>query len=166
MPIEILDTEAIDSMTAGRELDKLIATRVMNYKHVETYWLVHRKHAHLSSYEDWRGQWQRDHPRQWPASEDIREFPDTTELRYWEYGEARRVPDFSTEIEAAWLVVEHLAKQKHYMGLAVLAEDNVSVLIRREEPYTQVTAYGETMPLVICQAALKATANTAANRGG
>jgi len=75
------------------------------------------------------------------------------QTHYWLSG----IPEYSTDIRAAWLVVEHLRSQAWLMTLSV--NDDV------DEPWDcrfflkyqrRVMAHGATAEIAICRAALKA----------
>jgi hypothetical protein len=121
-----------EPMTAGRELDALIAERVMG----------HVLKSPVYATPDYVLEW--DGP---PGNGTSR---------------ARELPHYSTEITAAWEVVEKLDAQKHFLEIERRGD-------RREDgDYfmrwacglwpSYVEAEAETVPLAICRAALKAVA--------
>lgn len=94
---------------------------------------------------------------------------------YWvgngiQFGDVRaqNVPDYSTEIEAAWVVVEKIIE---LFGCDVSAENRADIRahtrvcickfqygkLEYDNPDLLLYVFGETVPLAICRAALLAT---------
>lgn len=70
----------------------------------------------------------------------------------------RQAPAYSTDIAAAWLVVENLREQgAHIIPIVGTANEcSISTIASRERQYDDFHAEADTMPLAICLAALKA----------
>lgn len=120
----------VDAMEAGRELDVLIAERVMGKKVVD---------IEGESYA----------------------LPPEIETAY-------PVKAYSTDIEAAWQIVEYM-KSQHDMVFALMNRHEGRGAIKdwRADFYPFISdrnrsgyAYGETAPEAICRAALKALTHT------
>lgn len=111
------------SMEAGRELDALVAEKVMG----------------LSFYQD------EDDPTLLVVENKI-----GNEIRVGE------LPNFSTDIAAAWDVVETLKTKNLTVCLYVYPGDNECTVIK-DDTIDGVNRYrGSSMPYLICMAALKA----------
>jgi len=141
--------EEILAMEAGRELDALIATEIMGYQGVGFY---RRKSRFTSGWEPC-------------AKDDV--TPDTPEwkatLAIWrEDGETFAVKRYSTDISAAWQVVEKLASEgftpsivfsdeKHWGMTAYCQQESVVGDFTLED-----VVWCDTAPEAICKAALMA----------
>lgn len=115
---------ALDTIPAGRDLDALVAERVMGW---------HVQYTRIGDY--WMGATR--HDPTWS----VKEFTP------------------STDIAAAWLVVERMREQEWAMNLDVAEGDKLKPYDCRlfnRDGRRRVLAYGETFPLAICRAALKA----------
>jgi len=114
-------------MKAGRELDALVAEKVMGMlKYIQGDITIFENEEYL-----WRD---------------------------WE------VPYFSDDIAAAWQVVEKM-REKYVINIEIDCENTWVELWRdsTDEPYKQVAdEYGDTAPLAICLAALRAVGAIAA----
>ena len=111
----------VDTLEAGRELDALVAERVMGLRMV----------SHKTATYD-------------PTPDDapIGRFAD--------------VPRYSTDVAAAWGVVERVLKLGHYFKIAPHCFYKPPAWIIQLDVLGDVLA--ETFPLAICRAALKAVA--------
>lgn len=126
----------IDDMPAGREMDALVAEKVMAWTSVRT-----GKKYDASDFDDLYGQ-------------SLGGFD-------WRCP----VPGYSTDIAAAWKVVEYLRKRKEPYGAQLdhIEERNqsegiwvVQFCAKYNEAWWHAHAYADTVPLAICRAALKA----------
>lgn len=127
-------------MEAGRELDALIAEKVMGWERGEN-WLIPPVGTPMRD-NNWAAEWD-------------------------EKGRPHWLPRYSQDIEAAWQVVEKLRKDWEY--LFINAGNGWGVECRTEHvdisPSNDITyqwtestgnIHGDTAPLAICLAALKA----------
>ena len=138
-----MTNEEIDRMEAGRELDALVAERVMDWR-----WLV-------SQVSGRRALFPPDHAPEWfgrvaDGSEPLTDQWDT------------RLPHYSTDIAAAWQVVEKMRERWPVVRLEVDVEGwRVEIHTDEGTPsyYRPVAEdYADTWPLAICRVALKAVA--------
>ncbi len=144
----------IDKMQAGREMDALIA-EMMGYKaYKETrgeYTLAVMQRP--GDAEPWKG-------RQRPDPERYTEISCIEAARLGFFGTG--FPEFSTDIAAAWEVVEKLSSEGYFVNVCRFPITNGSnVHIQRVKDQwgnldNPVQLRAETVPLVICRAALKA----------
>lgn len=102
-------------MNAGRELDALVAEKVMGFRH---------------------------HPA----------MPGYDEMWFMSDGGSIDLPNYSTDIAAAWQVVEKLR-----LGIAPMGDGKWGVAMR-DQPVNSIKdlTINESAPLAICLAALKA----------
>jgi len=123
----------MSEMQAGREIDALIAEKVMG-------WKVHARNT----------AW-------WVKAEEENES--TTNIMGWTCGNDRFSP--STDIAAAWEVREHMKKSGFYGLIKDCGKSYTSLFVKtmvdEEGEHEQIGhSLAETAPLVICRAALKA----------
>jgi hypothetical protein len=124
-------------MKASRELDALVAEKVMGLKQ------VHRAY-------------------------DLGE-PVTGELYFDNNQDWGTVPFYSTDIAAAWSVIDHLialasaAMDQPYFELRTCGSYYTAVWDTEERDWPTVTEDADTAPLAICLAALKAVGVEASN---
>lgn len=136
-----MTSEEIDQLPAGPELDVLVAQKVMGFE------IMRSALQTRDGFPTYRHR----HPE-----------------RDWDWMEMA-VPQFSTEIAAAWLLVEKLKEIDRAM--AVCDRSYGSIKIEGDRPWEAgfingqklahdpgqfVQAFGPTAPLAICRAALKA----------
>ena len=127
----------IDEMEAGRELDALVAEKVMGF-----YWRDVNEHQRALC------------P---PGIDDFFEI-------LWGEDLDKYVPDYSTDITAAWLVVEKhphyfiLSRTNDWRGPGMLGDPKKWVCRFYAPERFKVVA--DTAPLAICRAALKAVQET------
>jgi len=139
--------EQIDTMEAGREMDRLIADRIFN---LDTYkkWIYVDRFDHFDCFlddarYDENGQW---------------------DYAFLQNGSFRRVPSYSTDIAAAWQVVEKIKdvfrKQKPDWDFAIVetGENHWLAGWLQYESF-ELSGEGKTAPLAICRAALKVVMN-------
>ena len=123
----------IDELPAGRELDALVAERVMGWHITDAI----KK----------------------PGQDDYGVAPGQVGVLW-----VVRVPDYSTDIAAAWQVVERLIKLDAFVSLDYDFQNvdsekwSVTFITRKAIDCES----GETAPLAICRAALKAVGVTEA----
>jgi hypothetical protein len=117
-----------DEMPAGREMDALVAEKVMGYR-----WLKVNGIKALFP------------PDLKPSDVDWFPEDDPLDLVRWPY---------STDIAAAWEVVEH----NHDVSVEHRAMSSTpwAVTFQRHMDGTEFTGFADTAPLAICRAALKA----------
>lgn len=140
-----------DEMEAGRELDALVAERVMGLGKPEfRVWGI-------DSFRDWRTPVDRPEAR---SSIGV-----IAAHTAW-----LRVPEYSTDIRAAWKVIEHMREQWAATENAKAGEpdawqfDDLSdegwaaivVWLHHDGTVQEVVAFAPTLPLAICRAALRA----------
>lgn len=126
-----------DTIPAGRELDALVAEKVMGLAYVrrvegQAAWVTGRDWVDPGDYTYGEGKW-------------------GTLVLY-------RVPDFSTDIAAAWLVVERMAQSDRNLRLSLDRFGGDPWWCEfADEAYTiGAQAVADTAPLAICRAALAA----------
>jgi hypothetical protein len=132
-----------DSMVAGRELDALVAERVLGWKLIDRIEM------------GWG-----EGPDVW----DCTNGKDADEC----YSPTRQHFAPSTDISAAWAVVERMAEDAHYLDVTFEPEDESrtwNCKLRLAGSKGEVEAYADTAPLAICKAALAALAPAAAEGG-
>ena len=112
----------IDKMDAGREMDALVAERVMGFK----VQIVERK-------RDWFG---------------------TYKVKHYRVGNSF-LPNYSTDISAAWMVVEKIDVHFHLERYGYDTHEWVCTL----DIGNIITGVASTAPLAICRAVLKAVDN-------
>lgn len=122
-----MTNEEIDQMAAGRELDRLIAEKVMGWKLVD--------------------------PIKYPADKYCG-FPPGQQFDY--------IPKYSTEIAAAWPLMERITKDKRfYYGVEMITHLHSNgwliVVFGESKKYHDIYVFAETAPLAICRATLKAS---------
>jgi hypothetical protein len=122
------------TMSAGRELDALIAEKVMGSVPCD-------KWRPFTAY-----------PAQW--------VKDTGECYHAScHPPQMGPPHYSTDIAAAWAVVERLVVLGHPVELSLEPNDNGQCLCTlMAERMGEEATWGDTAPLAICRAALKAVA--------
>ena len=124
-------------MDAGRELDEFVGERVFKLKveRAERWWI-----------------------------EGERDWTDDGELVYMEGVNVRRLPAYSTDIAAAWPVVDELRERGWHMELDNRGTDWSVLFLQYKEPMPdcpwqlvtdEVAASAPTAPRAICLAALK-----------
>jgi hypothetical protein len=138
--------EEIERMPAGRELDALIAEKVMGFK--------------------WRTSKHSGYRYLFPPGHRSNLFTDSigNEPLYGDWDDC--VPAYSTDIAAAWQVVEKLCADAHNFSFDSGAfgpgsdwQNKIDKWTVCFDDYTtvEVHSYAPTMPLAICRAALLAT---------
>lgn len=136
-------------MEAGRELDALVTEKVMGWQ-----WFKMDTQGLAVGI---------DHP--WANTRSLR--PDKSNgvwtlvasLDLPMHFDNRCIPHYSTNIAAAWLVVENLNKREWRVEIAHTVNSGVDVVIAKwEEGHFggEFAEWAETAPLAICRAALKA----------
>jgi hypothetical protein len=111
-------------MNSGRELDLLVAEKVMGYA-------VRRPYDHNPLF--------------------ITVYPKDTN---WQDSEVKELPQYSTDISAAWEVVERMKEKFHFK---IDWDKNLkSWLVTISDGYSFWKAHEEAAPPAICLAALKA----------
>lgn len=127
-------------MKPGRDLDKLIAEKVMGWTEIEEV-----KHLHLSV----------------PQIVGIK--PNELPSPYTGHRQKYSVPEFSTDIGAAWEVVNEMTNRNYFFlvsnsaisgGLIKLGENKIFASFGRKNEPVEHTV-GESAPHAICLAALK-----------
>lgn len=120
-------------MDAGRELDALVAEKVMGFNKVTEIVVDHEPPHELYRAPDGRGY-----------------YPN-------------RIPLYSTSIADAWQVVEKLAREGKHLALQAPGSLDMNECYRRFKQWTADFTYdidsegrADTAPLAICLAALKA----------
>lgn len=129
-------------LKAGRELDERIAREVMGWTHIGTPEETHDK--------EWRG----------IRSE--RELLTVGGPAFWEVNQGERIPAYSSDIAAAWEVLETAWKESGYAKvMRLLKWDHKDCFWLKDKPYgcqygeaTEIV-WAKTAPLAICLAALK-----------
>lgn len=128
----------IDSLPAGRKLNGLVAEKVMEWR------------TDYDSYHDWQEMDE-------ACLADVR-FTRPGSMFTGEQSIAD-ISDYSTDIAAAWLVVEAMLQHNGRMGI-ITGIDGYRVsffdIQWHGRPYSVGEAIAETAPLAICRAALKA----------
>jgi hypothetical protein len=132
-----------DKLPAGRELDALVSEKVMGRQWFtfihQSYLLEPQVAEHICFHGS---SWTKGKTADWDSESQI-----LTNLRF------QRVPDYSTDIAAAWEVVEKLGLLK----TSRLTQDNPDEWVVETKEHDPLDiASGETAPLAICRAALKA----------
>ena len=118
-------------MEAGRELDALIAFKVM-------------------SYETYKGGWcdcANDRPLA-PLCGYVADRMKGAESHKWV------IPYFSSDMAAAWEIVEHLEKHELQFAFSALSSGGKNTVVFCGNGDVSATQYSESMPLGICLAAL------------
>ncbi len=130
-------TTSIDDMPAGREMDALVAEKVMGWDHTHDIdhcegdsWYSHCRNCHRTGEDEEIMCW---NPRDPPLPG------------------CKVAPHYSTSIEAAWEVIEKLEKEGIIDGVS-LSAIGCELYLNRE----QLTAADGPAPLAICRAAVKA----------
>ena len=134
-------------MDAGRELDKLIAEKVMDEPE---YWSVHFGGSHYGDFKTLAG-----------AEKCAKKIQGDYKARVETYFDC---PHYSTDIVAAWEVVEKLG---NWHGFDFIISIPVQKLgdekyeagwyeQSHDGPESRAVGYADTAPLAICLAALKA----------
>jgi hypothetical protein len=132
------------SLTAGRELDAMVAEKVMGWQ---------RELGSFAGTQTW-------HPEVVslvrPSPSGYRRHPTTGDLTYF-----GGIPSYSTDISAAWLIVERMRG----LGWLMLLDDcdpfGFRCVWQTTSPdLTDVVGDGATAPLAICRAALAAVGAT------
>jgi len=132
--------DEILAMEAGREMDALVAEEVMGWTYISPLYCGYPASGPIGPNEAV--------PYKWPAR----------------LG-ATQVPNYSTDIAAAWQVVEHLYSEKWIVGIGSLVqvprEWRCELCNMWEDDFSRcpsdIEANADTAPLVICRAALLAT---------
>ncbi len=142
--------EQIETMEAGDEMNRIVATKVMG-------WLGFDEIRKAYPYPEKR----KGHPLEgsgWILSKDSGVPPER--LPKWNIFDVTTIPKFSTEISAAWKVVEAIEKggRFHYhLDSIPCTEWHVRI---HDEKAVQLggtinySAYSNVVPLAICRAAL------------
>ncbi len=150
--LDVSASAAIDRMGNGREMDALVAEKVMGRR-----WFTFIRNSYLldpdaASSICFRGSsWTEGKQAQWDS-----ECLILTDLKF------QRVPDYSTDIAAAWDVVEKMKNsgsrgfvlewlRGHWIAGCRNCGDG-----GEPELYSHQAGEGATAPLAICRAALKA----------
>lgn len=147
-------------MEAGRELDALVAEKVMGWRRVGKSY--HTKPAHRPSL-DHPGEWLDDYDAKGPHDFliDPSSHLDDKRVAFCGCDSTADLPPYSTDISDAWLVVEKLRKthccikvysDHEYIYECTMIKDPNDPHEGRQGIYRQAT----TAPLAICLAALKA----------
>ena len=113
-------------MKPGRELDALVAEKVMG---LEVYKTTNPKARRMFS---------------------------GTETFFMVKGTRREVPRYSINIAAAWEVVKHLRDKPGLLPFTMSDHDPLTHGLRWSASFQQLDSYGETPQLAICFAALNA----------
>ncbi len=132
--------DEIMKLEAGRELDALVAEKVMGYTPVKV--------------------------TEYPAYDDNRNWVDIGDYVIYPEGVAfcTRVKDYSTDISAAWQVMEKIESLDNVQGVGLRGGEYYwkqyslrwNFWVNNNGMYPEVDVYGETAPLAICRAALMA----------
>jgi len=134
------------TLAAGRELDALVAEKVMGWTSLGGRWTD----ANRSGYE-WRFA-----PLDAPPNSVC--SLDRTRCTS---------PAFSTEIEAAWCVVQRLVSLNYVVEINVGQEFGTAVVLAPEDwNHPLMSERADTTPLAICRAALAAMAAAEPTDGG
>lgn len=129
-------------LKAGRELDALVAEKVMGWRYVESTQnrIVHFMHPQIIDSDSMRGELRETKRRSSAA--------------------AKNAPAYSTDIAAAWQVVVALLNRTPQRDLHLQHLDGigwgVSCCFNKTEGGWDGWVYANTAPLSICLAALKA----------
>jgi hypothetical protein len=153
------------SMVAGRELDALIAEKVFGVcAHKPVRWT--REEVIARERAEFLEEYGMEAPPTWVGDADIELSGDYPPYKCAKCGDARVnsrliTKPYSTDIAAAWLVLEKLAVDKWWPELRRLVDwDNVekwyAACNRRPHVWSATAA---TAPLAICRAALEAIAS-------
>jgi hypothetical protein len=131
-------------MNAGRELDALVAEKVMGWK-----WQRH---------EDSKGWWCETFHDPNGLKALVRDEKGTRESHWWPGGEmgARSMPSYSTEISAAWEVVEKMVGKRPAFFVMDRPVDVFSKEWRCAFDTSGAYSWADSAPFAICLAALKA----------
>jgi hypothetical protein len=136
--------EEVLDVSAGRELDALVAEKVMGWVYRE-YWgqLVPSEHLDAPMWSEWAQD----------KSGDVCRHPINRMPNIPYRGDKPWIPEYSTDISAAWEVVE---KNKEYWFFLMYSADMKQwwCEYRVNKQKGRVTA--DTAPLAICRAALLA----------
>ena len=108
----------VDEMEAGRELDALVAEKVMGVKPEQVYCDISGRNI----------------------------------SRYFDLEDRMRIESYSTDIGAAWQVLERVAES----WLPCVMHNGMTWIAEFESLIEFHTAYADTAPLAICRAALMA----------
>lgn len=141
--IEILNTTptyGIQELQAGPVLDALISSRVFGFWYTED--------------DEWGPQWWGPHP----VTPGARCYPSVVLDNLWgvHVDQSSGLPKFSTDIEAAWKVVTHFTERGRDVTITARAK-RAHVWILGGLTSEGIAVNAETVPLAICQAALKVT---------
>jgi hypothetical protein len=144
METQTLTAEAIDAMSAGRGMDALMAGRVMSYEWLDE---VRERHFDPAGFG----------PTRWAGWV----VPGTKNPVFdmmWRYETGLQQPEYSTDIAAAWQVVEYLKDKQGWFVLQYRQWDKdwYCGFFPPNPPHNTDVIAG-TMPLAICRAALKAS---------
>lgn len=148
-----------DTLPAGRELDALVAERVMGWEWLERRMDVHDPStARKALFPPSDSEWIRINynERDWSAASSATpRFHDWDEAALRSKGGAAELclPYYSSDIAAAWQVVEKMAEKGDLIFLQTHRGDDEQYAATFVEPFT---AYAPTVPLAVCRAALKA----------
>ena len=136
----------MSEMEAGQKLDALVAEKVMGWA------ITHRGHRVMPG------------PGGIHGGREMRGFTGSVDARTWI---SQVCPDYSTDISAAWEVVEKL-KERHGVTLSGGPNDeggcegwvcSVKAFGYRRFQDQEWNAHADTAPLAICKAALQAVAH-------
>jgi len=84
---------------------------------------------------------------------------------WWQVGQRLiEAPPFSTDIGAAWQMVEHMRRRRRFVQITCPVGDEIAVDIEGPNGETLESSWAESAPLAICRAALKAAADRAMPR--
>jgi len=90
---------------------------------------------------------------------------DTPDSIWWRVGERLiEAPPFSTDIGAAWQMVEHMRRRRRFVQITCPVGDEIAVDIEGPNGETLESSWAESAPLAICRAALKTAADRAMPR--
>jgi hypothetical protein len=165
-------------MKAGRELDALIAEKVMGLCTGKTGYVSEAKltaQYRIAVHDDYVKNYREEPNADWLESEVEDRVRETVggdyppkECGKCEYGPHRTMKSYSTDIAAAWEVVEQFRRGWNGQAAACIdmhVSDYVSMpdchCIIYGPSITRIHAEAETMPLAICLAALRAVGEQA-----
>jgi hypothetical protein len=125
-------------LPAGRELDALVAEKVMGWKYRQSS--PDPKKHFCREYGNDAGWWLK--PSMTPGA------------KHWACATCSPPPAYSTDIAAAWEVTEKLAED--FMLVYAVAHAGWRARFEHAEGWWKGEAYADTAPLAICRAALAA----------
>ena len=164
-PLRPAETDG-QSCVAGRELDALVAERVMGWEWLERA-TGNGNNTRKALFAPLSSDWVRFNfdPAKWsPAKPNTERFADWNQCCESRQRSTRGVPRYSTDIAAAWQVVEHLLHTRN-LTFRIQGDNWFSECISYRARFGGRFFYdANSAPEAICRAALQAT-NTAASAG-